>query len=118
MTTKDDTLCSRVASKSAWAASAMKTAMLDEAMPADFYDVKLEVTPKAPPVAMWGMAAVAYLPTVVLFLLLVVQGMRVTSEEISRRELVEQAFEEIKVTSKDISDSEWTCTMISKVTFS
>ena len=58
-----DTLRSRAASNSVWAASAMKKAMLEEAMPADFYEVRSEVTPKAPFKAMWRMAAAAYVPT-------------------------------------------------------
>ena len=75
--------------------------MLD-LMPADFYEVKQEVTPKAPPKAMWTMAAVIYLPTFVVFLALVVQGTGDTSTQ-------------TKITTKDISDGEWDCSMISKV---
>ena len=105
MSTAIDTARSRVASTGAWLGSSVKTAMIDEAMPADFYDVKLEVTPKAPPRAMWGMAAVAYIPTFVVFCTLLVQGTGVTTKE-------------TKITTRDISDDDWTCTMISKVRLS
>ena len=88
--------------KSAWENSSLKKAMLDELMPADFYEVKQEVTPKAPPKAMWTMAAAVYLPTFVVFLALVVQGTGDTSTQ-------------TKITTKDISDGEWDCSMISKV---
>ena len=88
--------------KSAWENSSLKKAMLDGLMPADFYEVRKEVTPKAPPKAMWTMAAVAYLPTFVVFLALVVQGTGDTSTQ-------------TKITTKDISDGEWDCSMISKV---
>ena len=94
---------SREASANNHSKSARLWGMLGEAMPADFYDVKREVTPKAPPKAMWAMAALAYVPTLAVFLALVVYETGVTSTETI-------------VTSEDLSDGKWTCSMISKVT--
>ena len=80
----------------------LQDAVLRDAMPTDFFDVKEDVTPKAPPKAMLGMAALAYVPTFVVFVILLVNEANYT-------------FSETKITKKDISDGEWECVMISKV---
>ena len=88
----------------AWVRSVTDSGILDEAMPAEFYDVRREVTPKAPPTAMWSMSAVAYVPTFAVFIALMVHGSRDSTNQ-------------TKITAQDISKwrGGWTCSMISKV---
>ena len=76
---------------------------VEELAPPDFFQVKQETSPKAGSAAMWGMTMVAYIPTLLIFVYLILSG-------------ESQRLTESKIASIDATGQKgWECTMVSKV---
>ena len=84
--------------------AALWTDNLHDLAPEAFFNVKAEVSPKHPlPLAMFGMTVVAYVPTVAIFIYLILSGL-------------EETHEETKIETRDKTGiNGWDCTMVPKV---